>query len=268
VPLWVWIAIAAAAFAAFVVWLRSGGAPPAGATSPRPADDDAGPATGLGRGGEGLVLLAGNAWDDCAIDGLREPWGRFTAAPTEGIASVPSGRHRVATRTDAGEAVLDFTLHAGDVLVRRLDAATARWERESPEAEARARARADGGALGAMRECLLSYKTAVGMARVAQGTVRAPDAALAQALAAAAPLYDRAARGDAAAVVEARAVGETLVGVPLSEAQLAKVCDAALARAETARAKANAAGADAILDVALALLPGEPSLARARRESV
>lgn len=263
-PAWGWVAIGAAAFVALVLWLRRGGvgggprADREHANDPLNEPED----EGFGRAADGVVVLRGNVWDDCEIDGLREPWSRFTAEPTEGLAGVPCGRHRVRTRTPNGEAVLDFTLHAGDVIVRRLDAQAARWTREEAEVETDVRARAEGGAKGAMAEALLSYKTAVGMARVAQGTVRAPDRAVEAALRELARQLDAAEAGHgAAAADEARKIGAALVGVPLTERQLATIWRSAADRAAAAATCGDVAKARALLRVGLAVLPEERNLA-------
>ena len=75
-----------------------------------------------------FVVLEGNLWDACAVDDLREPWGRYTTEPVRGFCGVPAGRHRIRTTTPSGDATLDFVVYPGEVLSFRLDPERARWE--------------------------------------------------------------------------------------------------------------------------------------------
>jgi hypothetical protein len=217
---------------------------------------------GFGRTPEGVVVLVGNLWEACEIDGLREPWSRFTARPTQGVGGVPCGRHRVRTRTPNGDAVLDFTMKAGAVLVRRLDVERALWMREDASTEADLQSRAQGGANGALGEALVSYRTAVGLARVAQGVVRIPDQVVDRAIRALAAELDLAASSDGAgdALRAANEIGAELVGLPLTDEQLARLWRPIALRAKAADAAGALDHAITITRVGLAALPEETHL--------
>src|SRR5262249_42541262 len=154
--------------------------------------------------------------------GLREKWSRFTSKSTQGLGVVPAGRHRVVTETTGGTARLDFVLYPGEVFVRELDAVGGTWKLLDEEREREARRRARGGMRGPMADSLLSYKTTLGMARLAQGAVRSPERVVADVLDGLERLARRVKDGDsrAALVREAEELGERLVGVPLTAAQL------------------------------------------------
>ena len=40
----------------------------------------------------GTLLLEANAWERCSVDGVREPWARYTTEPVRGFGGVPAGR--------------------------------------------------------------------------------------------------------------------------------------------------------------------------------
>ena len=197
------------------------------APAPRPDDETKAKAAADARFQELLatvVVLEDNAWDACAIDGVKEEWARFTSADVRGFAAVMGGRHRVVTTIDDRDAVLDFVVRPGDVLVRRLDRSAAKWIELDTASLARVKARALGGEKGELGDALVSYRSTMGIARTQRGgTVTSPDAVVARVRGALAALVEKAARADAdldALVAEATNLGMDLVGVPLTREQI------------------------------------------------
>lgn len=244
-------------FLIVLAWWR--GRTPAGASGAAPDDDDDG---GFGALLETVVLLANNKWDACEIDGLREPWSRFTSKPTQGLGVVPAGRHRVVTETPAGPARLDFVLYPGEVFVRELDVERGTWKLLDEASERAARERARGGMRGPLAESLLSYKTTLGMARLAQGSVRSPQRVVDDVLRGLEDLAKRARQGEdrAKLVAEAEALGEPLVGVPLTIAQLQAIVSPLGAQVKELAAADKRSEAESLARIGLAVLPGETSL--------
>jgi len=149
-----------------------------------------------------VVVLDGNEWSACTVDGVKEDWARFTSEPTRGFEAVPAGRHRVVTEIDGRAATLDFVLFPGETLARKLDRDAAKWI----DADAKAPA-----------ESLVSYRSTMGIARAMSGKLASPEAAFEAARTALEKLVDE---NDGDAIAEARAVGESLIGVALVAEQL------------------------------------------------
>jgi hypothetical protein len=150
-----------------------------------------------------VVVLDGNEWSACTVDGVKEDWTRFTSEATRGFEAVPAGRHRVVTEVDDRTATLDFVLFPGETLSRKLDRDAAKWiEADAEKAPA---------------ESLVSYRSTMGIARAMSGKLASPEAAFEKAKAALEKLADK---NDDAAIKEARTVGESLIGIPLVAEQL------------------------------------------------
>ena len=170
-----------------------------------------------------VIVLDDNAWAACTIDGVKEDWARFTSEPVRGFAAVMAGRHRVVTSIDGRDAVLDFVLRPGDVLVRKLDRAAGKWVALDAEELTRVTARAKGGEKGALGDALVSYRSTMGIARTQRGTVTSPDAVVLRVRDALGVLVERAALPGAnldALVAEAATLGLDLLGVPLTREQI------------------------------------------------
>jgi hypothetical protein len=173
-----------------------------------------------------VVLLEDNEWAACAIDGVTEEWARFTAADVRGFAAIPAGRHRVVTTVLGREAALDFVLLPGDVFVRRLDRAAAKWVPLEGDELARAKKRGEGGEKGDLGDALVSYRSTLGIARAQRGTIASPDAVVLRvttALSALIESAESAGREGApldALEAEASKLGMDLVGVPLTRDQI------------------------------------------------
>lgn len=244
-------------FLIVLAWWR--GRTPAGESGTAPEVDDDG---GFGALLETVVLLPGNRWDACEIDGLREPWSRFTSKPTQGLGLVPAGRHRVVTETPSGPARLDFVLYPGEIFARELDVERGTWKVLDEESERTARERARGGMRGPLAESLLSYKTTLGMARLAQGSVRSPQRVVDDVLRGLEDLVERARDGEERAklLAEAEALGEPLVGVPLSVTQLRSIASPLGEKVKELAASDKKAEAESLARIGLAVLPGEASL--------
>ena len=261
--------IAVGLVAAFGLWLyltgaRRDGAPP---TSPSrdsdlDAPEDVADATAI-------VLLPGNVWDACAFDGHQEEWARFTSRPVRGFGGVPSGRHRVITTCASGVATLDFVLYPGDVFARRLDPAAARWGPCADDADA-----APGPA-----ESLVAHRTVLGIARAMRGdAVVDPDAAVRRTCAALEELFARVGAAERegqeekaeeageregtedALLREATALGETLVGVPLTRRQLGVLTGTVVHAADHHEAASSSDRARTVARLGLAMLPGDRAL--------
>jgi hypothetical protein len=231
------------------VWLYATGARREASPSPSEVvdhdeQDDVAEATAV-------VLLPGNVWNACDFDGHDEDWGRFTSAPVRGFAGVPSGRHRVMTTCLSGVARLDFVLYPGDVFARRLDPDAARWGPCE-----------DADASPGLPESLIVHRTVLGVARAMRGdAVVVPDVAVRRTCASLAGLFARAvaagekAKEDEEALLrEASALGDGLVGVPLTRGQLGVLTRAVVAAA------ADGGTGTLIARLGLAALPGDPRL--------
>ena len=273
----IWIGIAAA-FALFLFWFwRTGagretttreGDGPSGSRAPQddelhgPDSKGARPEDFVSTMGT-VVLLHDNAWDACAVDGVKEDWKRFGGSGVRGFAGVGGGRHQVVTTTAAGDAVHDFVLYPGEIYVTRLNAATATWEAISVEDEAADRRRARGGSMGSMADALVSYRTTFGIARVmAGGAVKAPEVAVDAACARLDGLLRRALADQPAEtlVKEAYEIGRALIGVPMTRDQLAAVIGP-IGKLATERAIATQYKRGALLlSLGLAVLPDDPYL--------
>lgn len=243
----------------YLTGARPGAAPAAPVASAEPDERaDVAEATAI-------VLLEGNVWSACAFDGHEEDWARFTAAPVRGFAGVPSGRHRVTTTCPSGRgnARLDFVLYPGDVFARRLDVEAARWDYCEDDDDAKAPA-------PAAAESLIVHRTVLGIARAMRGdAVVVPETAVRRTCAALADVLARsAAAGDAEAdtqadedrLAEAAALGEALVGVPLTRGQLGALTDRVLAAADVQEAARAWGRARRVARLGLAVLPGDPRL--------
>ena len=174
-----------------------------------------------------VVVLEGNDWAACAIDGVTEEWARFTSSAVRGFAAVPGGRHRIVTTIDGRDAVLDFVLRPGDVFVRRLDRASAEWVEIDADALARTKERAAGGEKGELGDALVSYRSTMGIARAQRGTIASPDAVVARVSEKLAALLTKAESADPggereldALTADASKLGMELVGVPLTRDQI------------------------------------------------
>lgn len=221
-----------------------------------------------------FVILDGNAWDACNVDDVREPWGRFTTEPVRGFCGVASGRHRIRTATPVGDATLDFVVYPGEVLAWRLDAERARWEPHDLDGETRAllegaplSTRDLGGAPHTkLPGWLVHLRTTVGMAS-ARSSGRLPSDggdAIDRVRDRFAKLVGRAeheAEGAASdSLVEARGLGETLIGRHLTREQLRALVAPAREVASRLVSHGDSERAMRVVGLGLAVLPGDPEL--------
>jgi hypothetical protein len=160
------------------------------------------------------VVLEGNDWEACTVDGIEESWKRFASRPVRGFCALPAGRHRVATRVGGGEAILDFTIYPGEVRAFRLSGGA--WSEVTGDEGESLKALAEGGDKSVIGDALIRYRSTLGIARLQQGTVKAPDAVVAE-------VIEALGKGQEDA-------GEKLVGVPLTRAQIDRLAEAAGAR--------------------------------------
>lgn len=160
------------------------------------------------------VIVEENTWDACAFDGIEEDWRRFAGPSPRGFSGVPAGRHRLVAHAPEGEARIDFVVEPGAAIALRLDAAGCRW-------------RALETAPPDVREGeWIVHKTVLGVARAKRGEkVIVPDAVVARVVLGIDELAARAeAKDDRDALRDdADALGEALVGVPLSLAQIRRI---------------------------------------------
>ncbi|MCA9590261.1 MAG: hypothetical protein KC657_33385 [Myxococcales bacterium] len=215
----------------------------------------------------GTLLLEANAWERCSVDGVREPWARYTTEPVRGFGGVPAGRHRVVADTPAGEATLDFVLFPGELLAFRLDSDHGRFEPIDVDEAARSALLDGAGATGpSMPAWLVHYRATMGLASSRSGALP-PDAeeTLARVRARVARLASRAEDGSMGAqsdlIADARAAGEALVGIALSDEDLRHVAAPARETAARQLERGDAPAALRVAMVGLAVLPGMPQLA-------
>lgn len=218
-----------------------------------------------------FVILEANVWDACTVDDLREPWARFTTEPVRGFCGVPVGRHRIRTTTASGDATLDFVAYPGEVLAWRLDADRARWEPHDLDADTRAllegspASSVDVGARAKTPGWLVHLRTTIGVGHARSGatfTRPAEDGVdrLRKRLAKLVSLTESDSDGDRDLLAEARAIGEAIVGRPLTRKDLRTLVAAPRDVATRLTANGDTDRATRVLALGLAVLPGDPEL--------
>ena len=274
----VWISLALLiSVLVFWFWRTGAGKEPSGvavAEAPHPLADAGDEPEDFASKMGTVVLLVDNDWNACTVDGLKEDWKRHAAADVRGFAGIGGGRHQAVTTTSAGDAMLDFVLYPGEIFIRRLLPQTAKWEAVDRESEDDLRAGARGGSMGKMSGALISYRTVFGIARVmAGGKVTAPGAAIDAACARLDGLLKRAMADQPPEMLvrEAYEIGCTLLGVPMTRAEL-RVVTTPIGELVSAQGAASQFKRGALLaSLGLAVLPGDPylevHLARMLRES-
>ena len=221
-----------------------------------------------------FVVLEANGWDACTVDDMREPWGRYTTEAVRGFCGVPPGRHRIRTTTSAGDATLDFVAYPGEVLAWRLDAERARWEPHDLEGETRAMLEGSpassldfgSGTRPKLPGWLVHLRTTMGLARSRSG-VPAPavesdsidriEKRLAKIVARA---ESEGESGDEGVLAEARALGEAIVGRPLTRKDMRALVASAREVAARLSSRGDTDRAMRVLALGLAVLPGDPEL--------
>lgn len=221
-----------------------------------------------------FVLLDDNVWSDCAVDGIREPWAKLTTEPVRGFCGVPAGRHRVRTKTRAGDAILDFVIYPGEVLAWRLDADRARWQPCDVDSETRSLLEAtpasgtDVNASGRLRlpGWLVHLRTTMNLvaSRPSAPPSKASDDRVDRirkklgklALRADVELEDE----DENLLPRARDLGESLIGLGLTRKELRALVAPVREVASRRLAQGDAERAMRIVALGLAALPGDPEL--------
>ncbi|MDF2696346.1 MAG: hypothetical protein K0S65_4729 [Labilithrix sp.] len=221
-----------------------------------------------------FVVLEGNLWEACAVDDLREPWGRYTTEPVRGFCGVPVGRHRVCTTTPSGEATLDFVAYPGEVLSFRLDPDRARWEPHDLDPDTRSVLEAapvssmdvTGLARPKLPGWLVHLRTTMGI-----GSSRSGAAALTRSegdgierlrkrVAKLVAIADSEGNTDVDILGEARAIGEAIVGRPLARKEMRSLVVSVRDAATRLASNGEAERAMRVLTLGLAVLPGDPEL--------
>lgn len=216
----------------------------------------------------GIVLLRDNLWLASRFDGVSLA-ERPCEKSARGLFHVHTGRHRVETRVGDRDVRHDFLLRGREVYIRRLDPEQRAFVPVEPEVRARflelaGFGRDEEGA--ALRGALYDYlgvrmqrdgpETAVVLPEVRAGLER---------------LLARAEAGEPpeALLPAARAVGERLIGLPLGLRALADLTGLAGERTSGMAAREVRGGnpphrALGATELALAVLPGEPTLLELR----
>ncbi len=227
-----------------------------------------------GREPSGFVILEGNLWEACAVDDLREPWGRYTTEPVRGFCGVPAGRHRVRTTTTTGEATLDFVIYPGEILCWRLDVEHARWEPHDLDPDTRSSLESaplsTNDVTGNVRPnklpgWLVHLRTMMNIGRARSGAAftRSSDESidrLRKRLAKLVATAESDSDTGADSLAEARALGESLIGRPLTRKDLRALVSCVRDAATRLTANGHVDRAMRVLSVGLAVLPGDPEL--------
>lgn len=220
------------------------------------------------------VILEGNLWETCNVDDVCEPWARLATEPVRGFCGVAAGRHRVRTTTPAGEATLDFVVYPGEVLAWRLDADRARWEPHDLEPDTRAKLEgAPASSLDVAASArpklpgwLVHLRTTVGLV-----SSRNPGTTISTTEDAALCVKKRLVKlltsaendlssTESALLVEARGLGESLVGRVLTRRELRSLVAPTREAASRLSARGDNERAMHVVSIGLALLPGDPEL--------
>jgi len=220
-----------------------------------------------------FVILEGNLWESCAVDDLREPWGRLTTEPIRGFCGVPAGRHRVRTTTPSGEATLDFVVYPGEVLAWRLDPERARWEPHDLDPDTRSMLEAAPvssvdvamAARPKLPGWLVHLRTTmkIGSNRSGASFTRAAEDGidrLRKRLAKLVAIADSDADSDVNILGEARAIGEAIVGRPLSRKEMRALVVSVRDSATRLASNGDIDRAMRVLSLGLAVMPGDPEL--------
>jgi hypothetical protein len=223
-----------------------------------------------------FVLLEANVWDACTVDDLREPWARYTTEPIRGFCGVPVGRHRIRTTTPAGDATLDFVIYPGEVLSWRLDAERTRWEPHDLDPDTRSLLEAapmsgDGSSsypLGGRTKLpgwLVHLRTTMNIGSSRSGAVLTRSAddgvdRLRKRVAKLVSLVESDSDTDVDLLAEAKAIGEAIVGRPLSRKEMHALISAARDVAMRLTTNGDTDRAMRVLALGLAVLPGDPEL--------
>lgn len=221
-----------------------------------------------------FVLLDGNQWEACTIDGLREPWSRYTTEPVRGFCGVRAGRHRIRTATVGGDATLDFVIYPGEVLAFRLELERARWVPHELDGDTRGNLEAapvsstDVASAGKVKlpGSLVHLRTTtelVGSRRNAPPAKADDDGAVDRIRKRLAKLVARAeseSEDQDALLTAARSLGDALVGVQLTRRDMRSLAGVVRSAAERLTARGEAHTAVRVLSLGFAVMPGDPEL--------
>ena len=219
------------------------------------------------------VILESNVWDACTVDDVREPWARLATEPVRGFCGVASGRHRIRTRTPAGDATLDFVVYPGEVLAWRLDPERSRWEPHDLEPEVRASLEgAPPSSLDVAASSrpkvpgwLVHLRTTIGLVSTrANLPSRSGTEALERVKKRLVKLVSHAENDpgnvESELLVEARGLGETLLGRLLTRRELRSLTAPAREAASRLSSRGDSERAMHVIGIGLAVLPGDPEL--------
>ena len=220
-----------------------------------PSIDPPPPEEAATREPDATVIVMCDDWSTLAIDGLAEAWGRIVDGAPTGFSELSAGRHSLATSVDGARVAMEFIAFPGEQIVCSLQQRPARWVGLPVDSVTVDEAK------------LVRSRAALGLARaVAHVSGRDPEELVARVVSALTQFIGRPTSDSV--LTDTESLGQELVGVPLTRAQIDRIVRVADDSARVSLGRGDAVRAGYILHLGLLLLPEEPRLLARLGESL